>query len=525
MSSIVRALSTSVAPIVGPPRYTVVFNKRSIFMSMIMFINVAIMPLKAYISEPFPWEPNEHLEFLATCSYNLTSCAPVAFDYFKNQSQNMSNAERYARGDSWDIFRFPLPNLPPRDSEPSSVLLELPYSIFYTQNQREQACQLVKREINFTEFKSIRADCFFGIIFDFALIWTESSDAMYCAFVRQTTSTAWLIFKWIYRCSLCIYIMITMWRRYYRHYFHLAKNLRLLGIEDAMPTDRIEIIMGDPTSIILLNPYVSFVFIVDIWVSIEFVTRAIFRLDQLQDIKLCLLACFYLSRMLWLAYGALILVSYTLKKLHKEKIFDEADPTLTALAVMITTGPITNLQSRILIFIDLYYYLFLPFSSDANSIEIALGVVMYALTIVMLPIGFGLLSKCCRCFNGQNTIVTKSYGSFMMNDIKHRFTNYFNLMTFTEPAPTIKGGTIHQLFARDRKYKRNLGMSQRGADCYLLFGLGKRYTSVRLSLLSCLDPDNVTSSTTDTTTAVGRIHFDNDKVKIVCGAYNSPWIA
>ncbi|OQR99977.1 hypothetical protein THRCLA_21779, partial [Thraustotheca clavata] len=61
------------------------------------------------------------------------------------------------------------------------------------------------------------------------------------------------------------------------HYYHLANNLRLFGISDAKPTDPIMIIVGDPTSIILLNPYVYLAFIIDIWISIELIVCAFFR--------------------------------------------------------------------------------------------------------------------------------------------------------------------------------------------------------------------------------------------------------
>ncbi|OQS04772.1 hypothetical protein THRCLA_03016 [Thraustotheca clavata] len=313
-----------------------------------------------------------------------------------------------------------------------------------------------------------------------------------------------------------------MWQKYYRHYYDLAINLRLLGIEDAKPTDRIEIVVGDPTSIILLNPYVSIAFILDIWVSIEFFIHALSRVTQFYEIKLCLLACFYLSRMLWLAYGALILLSYILKKIHYEKSFSEADPTLTAIIVSIITGPITNLNSRTIFFIDLYYHLFLSFAKDENSSDGAIPVVVFCFTIGMLPIVAGFLLKCPNCPHKRNGAIP--YGSITMNDIKHRFTHYFNFMTFSDTASIVKGGGMYQLFAHNRKYKRNLVMSQRGEDCYVVFGLGKQRTSVRLSLLSCIDLTFSICSMTDSTAAVGRLYFDKDEVKLLGGAYNSPWI-
>ncbi|OQR80885.1 hypothetical protein THRCLA_11918 [Thraustotheca clavata] len=515
-----------VVPILPDPKFNVVYNKRSIIMSIIMFINVAIMPLKAYISEPFPWERNEPVNFLPTCTVNLTLCSPAAFDYFKNQTQSMSNEQTYTSGDTWDIYRFSLPQLPLKSENPSNFLLKLPYSVFFTKFQRQQAYKLAREETNWDDFHSIRVERFFGLINAYSIVWTESNNTMYFAFVRQTTTKTWLVFKFIYRCCLSIYIMFIMWQQYYRYYSHLANNLRQYGINDAKPTDCITIIVGDPTSIVLLNPYVYLAFIVDIWISVEFVARALYRLDQLHNAKLCLLACLYLSRMLWMAYGALILVSYLLKKLHKEKCFHEADPTLTALAVLITTGPLTTLQTHTLIFLDLYYYLFCSFAKDDNSVDSTLPVVVYSLIIALLPITSGLLPQCKNRFclrERASTIML--FGSFKMNDFKHRFTNYFSLLTFSEPAAIVDGGSIYQLFAHDRKFKRNLGMSQRGADCYLLYGFDQRSTSVRLSLLSCVDPNHLISSRVDENFAVGRFCLDNGKIRLIHGAHNSPWVA
>ncbi|OQS05251.1 hypothetical protein THRCLA_20673 [Thraustotheca clavata] len=357
------------------------------------------------------------------------------------------------------------------------------------------------------------------------MIWTESNDTIYIGFLNATTTRAWLTFKLAYRCCFCIYIMAYMWRQYYQHYYHLAANLRAFGFEKVTRTDRIDIVVGDPTSIILLNPYVSIVFILDVWVSIEFINRAIVRVNQVSDIGLFSVACFYLSRTLWFAYGGLIGVSYLLKKFHKEKSFEEADPTLTAMAVVIAAGPITNVQSHIMFFIDLYHYLFLALSKDENSNEVALSAIVYTFIIGSLPINFGFISKHFTWIQKYRTSRTASYGSFMMNDIKHRLTHCFNLMTLSDSAVIVEGGSIYQLFELDRKFKRNLGMSQRGADCYLLFGTGNQRTSVRLTLLSCIDPSHHIPTIINKTAAVGRLYFKNNEVRLVHGTYDSPWVA
>ncbi|OQS04378.1 hypothetical protein THRCLA_20901 [Thraustotheca clavata] len=72
-----------------------------------------------------------------------------------------------------------------------------------------------------------------------------------------------------------------------------------------------EIVVGDPTSIIQLNPMVSALFIIDFWMSVDFVSRVLLHIEQL--------AYLYLSRTVWMAYGSLSVVSNLLKKMRRER--------------------------------------------------------------------------------------------------------------------------------------------------------------------------------------------------------------
>ncbi|OQS05255.1 hypothetical protein THRCLA_20675 [Thraustotheca clavata] len=526
-----RILSISHRIFPSPPKavvgalYRVYFNKRSVFASFIMLINVAIMPLKAYISEPFPWKPMEPTQFLASCSPNVILCMPQVLDYIHNKSQGMPVDKTHIEGRQWDVFRFTLPPLPSKDEDPFNYLVEMPFYNFYTPYEQSLVSKIVQRKINISEFRTIQAELIFSVPFSYAVFWTEPNNTLYVGFLKETTTLSWVAFKFSYRIGFCIYIIARMWHQYFQHYHHLAKNLRAFGLEGALRSDSIEIVMGDPTSIILLNPMVSIIFVIDVWVSMEYISVAIAKLNQLVVAHEIAIACLYLSRTLWFAYGTLNGISYILKKIHKEKSFTEADPTLTAMAVMIAVGPLTKVQAQAIFFVQLYYYIFQCFARDTNSNEISIAIVLYTIIIGSLPISFGLTSKWLHKCHSRRVSSSVAYGSFMMNDIKHRFTHHFNFMSLSEPACIVKGGTLYQLFAQDCKYKQNLAISQRGTDCYLLFGVGDKRTSVRLSLLSSIDTNHHIPSITKPKTAFGQLYLDENKIRLERGADNSPWTA
>ncbi|OQR95603.1 hypothetical protein THRCLA_22104 [Thraustotheca clavata] len=173
-----------------------------------------------------------------------------------------------------------------------------------------------------------------------------------------------------------------MWKYYYRHYLNLAKNI------------------GDPTSIILSNPVVSALFLVDFWIN--FVSRALFRVEQLVGITEFFIAYIYLSRTLWFAYGSLSVVSNVLKKIHCERYFHEIDPTLTAIVVAMIAGPFTFLQSQTKFFVEMYNFLFTFMIDEDHAIEASLASIIYTLTIGTLPVIFGFLPR--HWFTCQFTI-------------------------------------------------------------------------------------------------------------------------
>ncbi|CAK5213578.1 unnamed protein product, partial [Aphanomyces euteiches] len=95
----------------------------------------------------------------------------------------------------------------------------------------------------------------------------------------EASITSWL--KFVYRCVLAAYIVYILWNRYYRHYIPLLSNLKHLGLTP--DNVRYEIVVGDPAYAILSNPIVTFGMVVDNWWGMGYVTLALIRASQFQD--------------------------------------------------------------------------------------------------------------------------------------------------------------------------------------------------------------------------------------------------
>ena len=131
---------------------------------------------------------------------------------------------------------------------------------------------------------------------EFCLWIEETGPTQYSAwrvsYINEGHEIMW--FKCTYRCVLSLYVMHILWRRYYRHYIVLLSNLREFGI--APKYVRYEVVIDDPAYTILSDPLVSFAMVVDIWWNIDYVSLALMRVTQFQDLWLYIWGCMYLSR-------------------------------------------------------------------------------------------------------------------------------------------------------------------------------------------------------------------------------------
>ncbi|KDO21196.1 hypothetical protein SPRG_20967 [Saprolegnia parasitica CBS 223.65] len=172
-----------------------------------------------------------------------------------------------------------------------------------------------------------------------------------------------------------------MWRHYYRHYKHLLRSLRQYGLHTARPGTVFEIVVGDPTCVILLHPIVPLIFAIDLASSPNYLACASVRVVQVANPQAFCLGCLYLSRTVWFAYGVILLASAAAKALRRERWFTtDVDPTVVALVVALIAGPLTLLLARIPPLMTLFHYLFASTTDDAQATEM-----VYALLFAVMP--------------------------------------------------------------------------------------------------------------------------------------------
>ncbi|EQC31192.1 hypothetical protein SDRG_11117 [Saprolegnia diclina VS20] len=228
-----RMQYAAVVPAAVAQPSTVHWNKRSVVLSAIMFLNVAIMPLKAYISEPLPSLSSESSTSLppACREGNMAVCTSDLLAFFHNQTHQVANTHFFA-STAFDLYHETLPQAP----SPPLVASDLPYYVIYTYDQTKFASQLVA---NASVPAPLAATSrLLNVSIFYHALWTrrrnDTSVVDYYVGIHRTTPvTAWVTFKLVARCVLVLYLVRCMWRDYYRHCLTLATNLRLYGIENA----------------------------------------------------------------------------------------------------------------------------------------------------------------------------------------------------------------------------------------------------------------------------------------------------
>ncbi|EQC32162.1 hypothetical protein SDRG_10356, partial [Saprolegnia diclina VS20] len=131
-----------------------------------------------------------------------------------------------------------------------------------------------------------------------------------------------------------------LWAQNYRHCAQLESKLRRCGHRVKMPSGNwtYELVLGDPTAIVLLDSIVATLYCLDIWAS-----SASFGAMHVQSganfVLSLLLGMLYLARTVWFAYWGLGIVSFGLQRWRKEHCSSEVDSMLVAIAVAIY-GPI-----------------------------------------------------------------------------------------------------------------------------------------------------------------------------------------
>ncbi|KDO26814.1 hypothetical protein SPRG_08104 [Saprolegnia parasitica CBS 223.65] len=480
------------------------------------------MPIMAYFTEPFPWLPRIQPSAGTSPSANETLATfeeRTLADYTTRYTLGVHLTRSdyfYDAVQDVDVLCGPLQFL----SEASFTYVDLPGAIFYSKRARlwMRAASLGNRNASTTAL--VQSGTLFGISFSHAAIWIDPHNNVFFAAHLSRGSTTWLYVKLVIRFSMALRILYLLWTTYFVHYRSLVHQLQRYGT--CGESERLEIIVGDPTCLILQNTWICIYFVIDFWCSLEIVGRSVLQLSQSLDSWTVVCATLYLSRTVWFGYLVLNLSGYVLRRCGLEFHCAQADPTGVAIGVTLVVGPLTYYQLRQSFFIDLYHALFtlvLPTSDSFNAIEGALPASVYSLLLGALPLTYSFifpaleralrrsrrrvwvqstLSRLKSSRRHLSRVITRStsmlravdggaFARLSYNDWKHRL-----LLSLVfggcwrrkkERLPKIfKGGSIYKLFTTHRHLQRNAAFSFRGSDCYVLSHTSNGVISHRLSL-------------------------------------------
>ncbi|KDO32347.1 hypothetical protein SPRG_02825 [Saprolegnia parasitica CBS 223.65] len=357
-----------------PQHARVTWHRPSVVVSFVLGLNIVLTPLKAYLCESFPWQivdaaPSSPFSTWAERETNLLASYTAAYstEVFRPQASYFHDVRS-----STHVYRAAVLRPQHFASCRVDVLTTLTGGIFFAPAIEETICSFMM-----SPNASMVGGCFESRVFTSLsgtnCIWTRpgnelanASDARlftYYLAYRQNATMAFMTAKLSFRLLLTLYLAYCLWRNYYRHAMTLMTQCAKL------PEARhCMLLLGDPTSIALLNPVVSLCLAVDVWLSIDTVAAELVATVQVDDLWQFALGCVYLSRTVWFCYAFLAAASYCIHRKRWAHCFTPLDPTLVAIAAAFIAGPLTYFQAHSG-FIEAYLYLFSLGASDPNSTE------------------------------------------------------------------------------------------------------------------------------------------------------------
>ncbi|EQC28689.1 hypothetical protein SDRG_13564 [Saprolegnia diclina VS20] len=540
----------------------VYFNKVSVAFSFCFLLNLAAMPLKAYLSEALPWSPRPTptvgVQVGPNQTFEMYEAHALEFyrNHYNNSTLDLKTLYAFDPAQALDIIWVPIAFVDAGDFS----FAGLPGSTFYSRRARRTVKGFMTRTSNLSSVAVIEVGTLLGQPSSVSGVWVEvlpTTNATFLYFAAQLSpgSTQWLYIKFAYRIGLTCVILERMWSTYFRHYRTLLWNLRALGVPNVTDTTFIEIVIGDPTALILQNTLVCGLFVIDFWCSMEIVGQSFVRLSQLQNLVTFSLAALYLSRTVWFAYLLLNLTGRTVRRYHLERLIAQVDPTTVAIAVLVSVGPVTFLQSRSGFFVDVYHFLFtfiVPNDHIDDYKEDCLAAMLYSILIGLLPINYGFGKPIARALHERargmlrrqarsirvrplrshaTRRVTRhadDFGKFVYNDWKHRCL--YSILTALNPqhvSALFIGGSIYKLFDTHRGFQRNAAFSFRGSDCYVIAHSPTSVLSYRLSLIDCLHLHHPHLKLHNTyKRAFGHIEFapETESLVVTLGRDKARWV-
>ncbi|KAH9116548.1 hypothetical protein AeMF1_009532 [Aphanomyces euteiches] len=308
---------------------------------------IIVAPLFAYFTEPFPWAspPPIRDTWGDFGHYNYWTFAYLEHIYnaetWSNDLLMAFNVTTSTYATRTTMTFSPNANL----ADTINHFVGFPGAVSYGSG----ICSFITKFIQHVDSRSTRFQCqralYFGVPSSDSCLWFESTKddnvymVYYATILLDGPILSWS--KFTIRCSLSIYITWTLWRRYYSTFESLKVNLRDIGV--AKDYVGYEIYPGDATCLIVSDPFVSLIFVIDLWLAVPYTSLSILRICQFEHVGFYLLGCMYMARTGWIGYFGMKCASMIVKKIKWESSFTPIDPGLMAIAASLNSGPMATL--------------------------------------------------------------------------------------------------------------------------------------------------------------------------------------
>ncbi|EQC27307.1 hypothetical protein SDRG_14928 [Saprolegnia diclina VS20] len=504
------------------------YNKRSVVISSLFALSLFLSPLKAYVSEPFLGDSGYFDAGLPTSSTPTWASAVVA-DLKQQASADNSNATYHMTTSTVDasVCSF-------------ALVARAPGALFYPPDFGPQVLRDLCATTTMTTAPTARAWTMqlVSVPMAVSVAWAQptgpNTTAISFIHALPVYSSSWVFAKLLWRVLLSVYIGWLLWRQYYRHITHLVENLDLYPLSDRSKTvERYEVLIGDPTSMIISNPIVCIGFCLDILASADVSLHATVRVLYATDARSFLCGAYYLGRHVWFSYAALLVLNRLLRR--KRMIHWCVAQSTTVLTVAITVllsaaangclrwYPLVGMSNSIMCALstaaaDGSYYtievapaLFLTYLMLA-LVPVVLGrrapeprpdppeLLIYHKSISSVlsasrqrPVQLGVVARAPSDRKSPATPVPalaptddNSFAKFDFNDWKRRLCLYLCRPHKPTDADFCSGASMYRLFATDPSHQSLATINGRGTDCYVYsyIAAGQLADVTRVSLVS-----------------------------------------
>ncbi|OQR91382.1 hypothetical protein ACHHYP_04733 [Achlya hypogyna] len=504
----------------------VLCNRRSVVIGFFVGLYVVLAPLQAYLYENLPWYVSPPSVELANSTWAEKEAFWLTFSKDAYTTKRFLDGSTYCHdpATNTDVYRMIINLTTPITPTTcrSDFVTKLNNGAILSAGLESRLCDFAANPNNSLAHTvgACQQNVIAGIEQSVVCMWLVPGNDLdatalaphiytYYNTFHMTPSVAFLYSKLGWRLLLTFYIGYRAWRDYYRHCIDLVRDCSLVS------GARCEVFFGDPTSLILLNPLVTVIMSIDVWLSSAVIGSSTLAAVQVDDLWQFIAGCIYLSRMVWIAYFSLACSAVALKRLGMEARFTPVDPTLVALAAAFVAGPLTYEQGQTATFTRIYLWFFNSRAPNPHTIDIGYAIFFFLFTVGAVPVVIGLAS----CPSVQSTVTPAGgnmmvrYATLSYNDWKHFVLLSLQMVPRRKYRDTLyHGGSIYSFFDANPAFRRLASISQRGMDCYVVvFNAEDTPTDcIRLSLLACLDKNQpgIVTAKADADVAFGHLSVE-----------------